>query len=126
MLGLSDAMEVLIGVLLIAATAAYLASLGCRFARWRQRIPCWYLAHLSAAGAGLIFIFTFCGHTLFKPSEWDSGKVHAMAIIPVFFLFAICIGLIPGFLVVSYYRKKFQRHAQPSSEANAASPRRSL
>src|SRR5437868_1547930 len=101
-------MSLVIGIILIAAGAAYLTSIPCRAAESKDRRAAWHYALagiLGAAGLAMLFIFQA---DLFRPSEWHKGKVEMTLMVPVDFAVCCAVALIPSLIVVWTYRKKYE------------------
>jgi ABC-type uncharacterized transport system permease subunit len=100
-------MVILIFILLIATSAAYFTSIGCRRALARHRRPGW---HVTLLGIGITTLLAalFVGQDdWFRPSRWDSGKVGILPVIMIT-LTAAVIASVASVIVVSIYRGRFR------------------
>jgi protein-S-isoprenylcysteine O-methyltransferase Ste14 len=91
-------------VILVAAAAAYLTSLACRFVQSRHHKAGWYLGVLGAIAASVLTVLCIYQGDVFHPSKWDIERI----MIPMIFVISSGIGLVPALFMVWYYRKRFR------------------
>jgi uncharacterized membrane protein YhaH (DUF805 family) len=105
---------------LVAVAPAYLTSFACRLVQSRKRKAGWHLGVLSAMAAGLLMVLCIYIAEVFSPSTWDDNEIF----IPMVFVVASVISLVPALFMVWYYRKRFRdidHVAEPKPPATAGS-----
>jgi len=89
--------------ILATAASASLTAFGCRFSQRRHRKAGWYLAVMASISTGVLAVLFFFGSEAFHFDEWSANA----GVLPCF-LIIIGIGIIPGLLVVRFFRERFR------------------
>jgi hypothetical protein len=101
-------MEFLITILLIFSASAYVTSIPCRVLLARHRRAGWYLGFVGAVAVGILTVLVIYQGDVFHPDRWERGKAPLEILMLMAFGFSSAIGLVPAFLVVGHYRRRFR------------------
>jgi hypothetical protein len=101
-------MELAFIVIPILAVSAYLTSVACRFAHNRQRRPAWYLVVVSGIATAVLIVCV--GYLGILSVPGDVPKIGGLRywgrIVPALFAFSALLALLPGFVVILFYRRR--------------------
>jgi ABC-type phosphate transport system permease subunit len=100
-------MVILIFIFLTATSGAYFTGIGCRRALVKHRRPGWHLTLLGICITTSLTALFVGQEDLFRPDQWDSGKVGILPVIIVT-LTASVVALIASMIVVSIFRARFR------------------
>jgi hypothetical protein len=97
---------ILIPVLLASASTAYLTSLLCRFARWRQWRIGWHLSFFGAVATFGLGVLTIMIAGYMQPGNWGEPKVGIFRFLMGLLAIASVISSVAGFLVVASHLRR--------------------
>jgi hypothetical protein len=92
----------------ILAVSAYLATVACRIAVRRGRRPAWYLVLASSVLAAAVIVVVGYLGVLSVPGDVPiiGGVRYWSRVAPLFFAFSTALALVPGFMVLLFYRRR--------------------
>lgn len=99
-------MELIVLIILISGATIYFTTVPCRLFQARHRRPSWLFAPMGAALASALTVLL-----LYEGDALRFIREKEVSWVLVFLASALStgVGLIPAFLVVGYYRRKFSR-----------------